>query len=77
MKCMVHTQEGMRRGEMPDQWRAPDAVAVCSICGMGLCPAHLVEREVNIAGRVSGWAARTSVVVLCERCAAASADVTG
>jgi hypothetical protein len=62
---------------MPDQWTAPDAVAVCSICGTGLCPAHVVEREVNIAGRVSGWAARTSVVVLCERCAAASGDVTG
>jgi hypothetical protein len=76
MKCMVHTQEGMRRGEMPDQWSAPDAVAVCSICGMGLCPAHLLEREVNITGRVSGWASETSMVVLCERCATAG-DVTG
>ena len=51
-------------------------MAVCSICGMGLCLAHLIEREVNITGRVSGWASETSVVVLCERCASAG-DVTG
>jgi hypothetical protein len=76
MKCMEHTREGMRRGELGDHWRAPDAVAVCSICGMGLCPAHLVEREVNITGRVSGFASQTSMVVLCERCATAG-DVTG
>jgi hypothetical protein len=76
MKCMVHTKEGMRRAEAPDQWRAPDAVAVCSICGMGLCLAHLVEREVNITARVSGWASETTMVVLCERCATGG-DVTG
>jgi hypothetical protein len=76
MKCMVDAQEGMRRGELPDQWNARDAVAVCSICGMGLCLAHLIEREVNITGRVSGWASETSMVVLCERCASAG-DVTG
>jgi hypothetical protein len=28
MKCMVDAQEGMRRGELPDQWNARDAVAV-------------------------------------------------
>ena len=76
MKCMVDAREGLRRGELPDEWKARDAVAVCSICGMGLCLAHLVEREVNLAGRVSGWASETSVVVLCERCATAG-DVTG
>lgn len=76
MKCMLDAQESLRRGEMPNEWRAPDAVAVCSICGMGLCLAHLVEREVNIAGRVSGFASQTSVVVLCERCASAG-DITG
>jgi hypothetical protein len=76
MKCMVDAQDGMRRGELPDQWNARDAVAVCSICGMGLCLAHLIEREVNITRRVSGWASEPSVVVLCERCASAG-DVTG
>ena len=76
MKCMVDAQEGLRRGELPDEWKARDAVAVCSICGMGLCLAHLVEREVSLAGRVSGWASETSMVVLCERCATAG-DVTG
>jgi hypothetical protein len=76
MKCMVDAREGLRRGELPNEWRARDAVAVCSICGMGLCLAHLVEREVSLAGRVSGWASETSVVVLCERCASAG-DVTG
>ena len=69
-------QRGMRRAEAPDQWRAPDAVAVCSICGMGLCLAHVVEREVNITARVSGWASETTMVVLCERCATGG-DVTG
>jgi hypothetical protein len=70
MKCMVDAQEGMRRGEMPKEWEARDAVAACSVCGRGLCLAHLVEQEVNVAGRgVSGLASETAVVVLCERCA--------
>jgi hypothetical protein len=74
---MVDAREGLQRGELPDEWRARDAVAVCSICGMGLCRARLVEREMNITGRaVSGLQSETSVVVLCERCASAG-DVTG
>jgi hypothetical protein len=76
MKCMVDSQEGMRRGAMPSGWEAPDAVAVCANCGMGLCLAHLVEREVSVTGRVSGFASETSVVLLCERCAA-DAPTTG
>jgi hypothetical protein len=76
MKCMVDAQEGLRRGAMPNEWEARDAVAVCSICGRGLCLAHLVEQEVPMTGRASGWASETSVVVLCERCASAG-DVTG
>jgi hypothetical protein len=76
MKCMVDAQEAMRRGEMPTEWEARDAVAVCTICGMRVCLAHLVEREVPITERVSGWASETAIVVLCERCAAAG-DVTG
>ena len=76
MKCMMDAREGLQRGQMPDEWKARDAVAVCSICGMGLCLAHLVEREVSIAGRVSGFASETSVVMLCKRCASAG-DVTG
>ncbi len=41
-----------------------DAVAVCAVCGMGLCMDHVVERET-----VAGWASEARMVVLCQRCA--------
>jgi len=55
MKCIVDAREGTDR----------DAVAVCAVCGMGLCPDHLLEREIPLVGRVSGWASETAMVVLC------------
>ena len=69
-------QRGHAEGRGAGPVEAPAAVAVCSICGMGLCLAHVVEREVNITARVSGWASETTMVVLCERCATGG-DVTG
>lgn len=45
-----------------------DAVAVCAICGMGVCLDHATEREVPLVQRVSGWANRSAMHILCERC---------
>ncbi len=62
MKCYAHAREGEDR----------DAVAVCAVCGMGLCMEHAVEREVPLVRRVSGWVGQTTMHVLCERCAKAT-----
>lgn len=66
MKCMVDSRAGKDR----------DAVAVCGVCGMGLCADHLVEREVPMVHRVSGWASETAMLILCERCSKAQ-QMTG
>lgn len=61
MKCLVDARAGSER----------DAVGVCTVCGMGLCVDHLIEREVPLVKRGSGWASETAMVILCERCAEA------
>jgi hypothetical protein len=38
MKCYVCAQEG----------RDTDAVAICIVCGMGVCMEHLVREEVEV-----------------------------
>jgi len=58
MKCYTHAKEGVNK----------EAVAVCAVCGMGLCLEHVIEREVPVVQRVSGWAAQTTMHILCERC---------
>jgi len=61
VKCFIDARAGTDR----------DAVAVCGVCGMGLCPDHLVERVVPLVKAVSGWASETAMLVLCERCSKA------
>jgi len=63
MKCYVCTKNGMSK----------DAVAVCALCGMALCVDHVVEREVSGA-TVSPWGVKSSMIILCGRCARASEE---
>ncbi|SDM14097.1 Uncharacterized protein SAMN05660860_01894 [Geoalkalibacter ferrihydriticus] len=46
-----------------------EAVAVCSVCGKGLCLDHAVERELPLVQRVSGWLDQSLVHILCADCA--------
>jgi len=62
MKCYEHAKQG----------KDVEAVAVCAICGMGVCIDHLVEREVPLVHAVSGWASETAMQILCQRCAQAA-----
>lgn len=61
MRCLVHARAG----------GSEEAVAVCGVCGMGLCAEHLIEREVPLVKQVSGWAGQTAMLILCERCSQA------
>ncbi|AJF07525.1 DUF2180 family protein [Geoalkalibacter subterraneus] len=45
------------------------AVAVCSVCGKGLCLEHTVERELPLVQRVSGWVDQSLIHLLCAECA--------
>ncbi|HBY95710.1 MAG: DUF2180 family protein [Ardenticatenaceae bacterium] len=58
MNCYTCIKEGVTM----------DAVAVCAICGMGLCLDHAIEREIPLVQRVSGWASQSTMHILCERC---------
>lgn len=48
--------------------QATEAVAVCSVCGRGLCMDHSTERNLPLVRRVSGWGDRSLVHILCEDC---------
>lgn len=60
VSCYVHAKAG----------ESKDAVAVCKVCGMGLCLDHAVERDVPLqklqSVGMAGYAART-MVILCQR----------
>lgn len=58
MKCYTCAQEG----------RNMDAVAVCAVCGMGLCLEHAHEQDVPVVQRSSGWVGQMTMHILCERC---------
>lgn len=58
MKCYTCAKEG----------KSVDAVAVCAVCGMGLCMDHAIEKELPLVRRVSGWAAQKLVHILCATC---------
>lgn len=61
MKCYMCGTAGMTR----------DAVAVCAVCGKGLCKEHALERELPLVQRVSGWVNKSTIHILCEPCAVA------
>ncbi|PLX85933.1 MAG: hypothetical protein C0617_02730 [Desulfuromonas sp.] len=46
-----------------------EAVAVCSVCGRGLCPGHAIERDIPLVRRVSGWGDQSLIHILCGACA--------
>lgn len=57
MKCYVCAESGETK----------DAVAVCVVCGMGLCKEHAHRSDVPIRGRE--WAPQqTTMIILCETC---------
>lgn len=60
MKCYLDAQAGADK----------DAVAVCAVCGMGLCAEHAIEREgrPHRAGLVDPGIG-PAMLILCPRCA--------
>jgi hypothetical protein len=56
VKCYVHAKEGS----------AVDAVAVCVVCGMGVCMEHAVERDlpVRTSAGLAGYPER-GMLILC------------
>ena len=61
MKCFIDAKVGTVK----------DAVAVCAVCGMGLCLDHLTERRMPQAASTGEAGTTGQMLVLCERCAAA------
>lgn len=59
MKCYVCAKDE----------KSSEAVAVCIICGMGLCMDHAIEKNVPLVQRTSGWAAKEVLHILCPECA--------
>jgi hypothetical protein len=45
-----------------------EAVAVCAVCGKGLCMDHATEKEVEMA-HVSPWEVKSATAILCDQCA--------
>lgn len=59
MKCYVCAKNG----------ESSEAVAVCAVCGMGLCMDHSIEKDVKLVSRGSGWAGGKIIHILCGKCA--------
>lgn len=63
MSCYTCAKEG----------RTSAAVAVCAVCGMGLCMDHAHERTVSEQkhppGQAGGMSTTTTMYIFCERCA--------
>ena len=58
MRCYMHAKEGA----------IEEAVAVCIVCGMGVCMAHAVERDLPVQ-RPAGMAGypERGMLILCQR----------
>ncbi len=58
MKCYIHASEGS----------SEEAVAICVVCGMGVCMEHAVERDMPVA-RPPGQAGypERAMLILCQR----------
>lgn len=59
MKCYLDAQSGADK----------DAVAVCAVCGMGLCAEHAVEREPRPEAGLVRPGIGAAMLILCPRCA--------
>lgn len=61
MKCYVDARGGTHK----------DAIAVCNMCGVGLCEEHLLEEGMERHGPgLTGYRDRGRLI-LCEQCAEA------
>jgi len=60
MKCYQDAKAGVDK----------EAVAVCAVCGRGLCLDHAREKEVETA-HVSPWEVKSMMAILCDQCAEA------
>jgi hypothetical protein len=58
MKCYTCAKAGITM----------DAVALCSVCGMGLCMDHAIHREVGVVQPVVGLRTKPTMQVLCQTC---------
>ncbi|NYT17726.1 MAG: DUF2180 family protein [Methanomicrobiales archaeon] len=59
MKCYICDIEGAEH----------EAVAVCQICGMGLCREHAIRENIQIPHVILGQTVKTSIpVFLCPDC---------
>jgi hypothetical protein len=58
MKCYVDAKSGIEK----------DAVAVCAVCGMGLCMEHVHPHELPLQRWGSDWINQTAMQILCETC---------
>ncbi len=61
MKCYTCARAG----------KSTDAVAVCAICGMALCMAHVIRREA--VRPVVGLVPEQTMQILCQECSDALA----
>lgn len=58
MKCYVHAKQGS----------SEEAVAVCEVCGMGICMEHAVERDLPVRSSpgMAGYPQR-AMIIMCEQ----------
>ena len=59
MNCYLEAKAGTEK----------EAVAVCAVCGMGLCMDHLTEIDNPPAASVGLMGDRSHMAILCPRCA--------
>lgn len=57
MKCYICSEKGVER----------DAIAVCIVCGMGVCREHLIREEMSVA-EIFDWGIKREEIVYPKSC---------
>jgi hypothetical protein len=57
MKCYICSEKGVER----------DAIAVCIVCGMGVCREHLIREEMPVA-EIFDWGIKREEIVYPKSC---------
>jgi hypothetical protein len=57
MKCYICSEKGVER----------DAIAVCIVCGMGVCREHLIREEMPVA-EIFDWGIKREQIVYPKSC---------
>jgi hypothetical protein len=57
MKCYICSEKGVEK----------DAVAICVVCGMGVCREHLVREEISVTD-VFDWGIEREKIVYPKTC---------